>query len=256
MKLLIGITTYNRPKYLLELIESFVKFSNFKKYNWTILIVDDSSNKKINHNILKKYRKKIKMFYIQNKLNMGVHYSTNIILDYFYKNNFDIGFKADDDIFFKKSNWEEAYVDCIKNTEYKHLTYYNNLWKKEKFDYFVKKNECSFKSSSDVFSSFGCFWTFSREVIDEVGYFDFKNFGKRGLGHVDYSARCCRAGFNNEDRFLYPASANLYIDMQKRNGYIESMPYSEVKKMNTKSILEFKNSLINSNRVYVPLFLE
>ena len=183
---------------------------------------------------------------------MGVHHNTNIILNYFYKNNFDIGFKADDDIFFKNKKWDDLYIDIIKNTEYKHLTYYNTEWKNRYFLKNIKNNGRILSSQSNVMNSLGCFWTFDREVIDKVGYFDVNNFGKRGYGHIDFSMRCCRAGFNVSDNFLHPYKCENYIGMQGRENYIESMPYEEVRRLNKKDVIKKKINLINKrDRIYV-----
>ena len=40
----------------------------------------------------------------------------------------------------------------------------------------------------------GFFYTFSPEVIKKVGSMDTQSFGFRGMGHVDFSMRCARAG--------------------------------------------------------------
>tara|TARA_B100000579_G_C22834936_1_gene858157 strand:+ start:1461 stop:2219 length:759 start_codon:yes stop_codon:yes gene_type:complete len=244
MKFLLGVTTYNRNKYLLQLINTFFKFKS--NNNWTLLIIDDNPKSKIGK-VINKFNyasKKVEVVYIKNKKNMGVHFSTNIIINYFKNGNFDFGFKCDDDIFFKKKNWCIKYYLDSKVHSYPHLTYYNSDWK-PKVHSVLKEPLVSYSPAN---RSLGCFWTFNNDVVNKVGFFDSKNFGKRGLGHIDFSVRCCREGFNNENTFFQPKNAEDYIGMQQRDGYIESMPWKDVAAENTDDIIKFKLSLINDKK--------
>ena len=251
MKILVGVTSYNRPSYLNDFLSSLLKFSNFKKYKISVIIVDDNSSLDV-ISVVKKFKKFLNIIFIKNKVNMGVHYSTNIILKYFDKNKFDVGFKADDDIFFKNIGWMDIYIEAMFKTKYHHLTYFSENWKAKSFEKKIVLEKIKLVSKSNVMNSLGCFWTFTPEVLKSVGHFDFKNFGKRGYGHIDFSMRCCRAGFNDANNFYHPYKCEEYISMQMREGYVESIPYSEVKRLNSKNIIRKKLNIINrKDRVYV-----
>ena len=54
-----------------------------------------------------------------------------------------------------------------------------------------------------------------------------------GHEHIDFSMRCCRAGFNDRVNFFDAHRSNEYIKMVGRNdGYISSLRNSEAEKTN------------------------
>ena len=118
--------------------------------------------------------------------------------------NFDFAFKVEDDIYFLKEGWDNIYCHAYARAKVAHLLYHDPDWRR-----IVRGNACgeqkpaltdtkyglqSKLKSAEV--GMGVFWTFNKKVINKVGYFDCVNFGLCGNGHQDFTARCCRAGFN------------------------------------------------------------
>jgi hypothetical protein len=128
---------------------------------------------------------------------------------------FDFGFMADDDIYFNCNVWDSHYILESKKMGYEHLSYYNKNW-------------INAQEGGTVWQSQGAFWTFTPKVIKEVGFLDVKNMGFRGIGHIDYSARCCRAGFNSMKNFKDAEDSNIFVNMQTGNKYKHSISKEEV----------------------------
>lgn len=213
MKIFIGITTTpNRKNYLDQLLKSIEKFAN---PDFDYLVVISSDEKK-----------------------QGVHWSTNKLLKSASMVNFNFGFKIDDDVFIKKSGWEKLYFDFAEKTGYSHLSYKNPDWNNH-------------NKGNSVYDSMGCFWTFTKEVIEKVGYFDVPNMGFRGIGHIDYSARCCRVGFNDENNFRDAPKSNYYIGMHYGNDYISSLSQNEILEAR-KNQSEKMRIARDKSRIYIP----
>ena len=81
---------------------------------------------------------------------------------------------------------------------------------------------------------------------------DSRNFGLTGLGHIDYTARCCRAGLNKLDIPLDVRGSNDYIRLQQGNSYIPAIPMSLRDRENNSEVLKRKRQLIRtSNRIKI-----
>lgn len=249
-KIAIAVTTYNRKKYLTDFIDSFLKTKN-PYFNWTLIIADDGSTDGTveyisglnikNLNIIKIFENRV-----------GVHKQTNNIFNIVKQNSFDFCFKADDDIFFDKIGWDSLYVRSSIKSNFYHLVYYNKEWKKEIFNY--KNKNLEIESNTDIDNCMGCFWTFNNLILNKIGTFDCKNFGFRGQGHIDYTARCCRLGFNNIEKIYDSLNSNEYIKMQNRKNYIDTFSKNDKDQVISRTDEEKnrKNILIKNNkRIYI-----
>ena len=163
---------------------------------------------------------------------------------------FDVCFCCNDDILFIKEGWDLLYRDVMERTGYDHLNYYDQNWN-TKFNLpepMVRGQLCS---SGPPESIQGCFFTLTPEVIRTIGYFDTVNFGFRGLEHVDYTWRCCRAGFNAPDMIFDVLNSNDYIITQKDN-YILSIPVPLQTMMHNAFDKKRKWQIIRMNRLFIP----
>ena len=95
-------------------------------------------------------------------------------------------------------NWDNLYYTAYKKTGYEHFIFYDKKWgsrrnelRKSLIKYNILENCVSSKNLQ------GAFWTFTKKLIKTVGYEDIDKFGLTGLGHVDFSTRCCRMNFND-----------------------------------------------------------
>ena len=223
MNFIILITTYKRQEYLKQLLDSFFATIN-QKNNWQIIIHNDCSDK-IDYDF------PIKPIIINSK-RIGVHKATNKLFN--ACRDFDMAFKCDDDIFFLQTGWERLYYNFARDTNNWHLSYKNIKWK---------------YSGHTITDTLGCFYTITPEILKTVGYIDTENMGFRGIGHIDYSMRCCRAGFNNIRNFQYPKNIEKYIDIHSGSSYIGSLSHNEVIK--NRQLQNNKLEVAQQERIYI-----
>jgi hypothetical protein len=174
------ITTYNRKENLKKMIDSWV-VTKSEKINWKLIIADDGSTDGTIDYIKNLKVDNVDIILIENK-RRGVHHQTNQLIKKALEFNFDFGFKCDDDILFLKKDWDIEYYRTAVSSQYYHLIF----------------NDINYKSAIGE-NIQGALWTFNKNVLEDAGYYDLNNFNLCGYGHVDYSTRCCRAGYNNID---------------------------------------------------------
>ncbi len=100
----------------------------------------------------------------------------------------------------------------------------------------------------------GCFWTFTPNVLEKVGYYDLLNFGVSGNGHTDYTIRCCRAGFNRNKTLFDLYESSEFIAMQDE-GYKCSLYLNTEIDVNLIGVLDKLHkdfTLSIENRIYIP----
>ena len=214
MKFVLAITSRNRPEYLKQLISTWEKTKSNNE--WKLIVADDGSGSKV-FDYLKELSSKKRDYdltIIECK-DVGVHNLTNAIFKEIDGTGFDMCFKVDNDIYFKKTGWDLKYYEAAKETGFSHLVYNRNNQQKGVLG----------KMKHNIFPKmYGCFYTITQKILDTVGYFDTKNFGKAFLGHQDYSWRCCRAGFNKEGVGYDISNSLRYLEMHGKgkmegNGY-------------------------------------
>ncbi|NEP75193.1 MAG: tetratricopeptide repeat protein [Okeania sp. SIO2G4] len=260
-KFIFAIKTWNRLDYLQKCIESFLTTRSLD-FEWVVIIADDgSTDGTVGYLQSLTIPHELHVIY-----NHGVYAcgQTNTIFDLSMLIGFDLAFHVDDDIFFIQSGWDKLYAEAVKSSGYEHLCYRNwqqylNL-KRKQSDPNFQLAEPTYDSSGkcesivDVFSCDGSFFTITPNVINRVGYTDEKNFPIRGQWHIDYSARCARAGFNTEKHFFDAKNSNEYIELQANSeNYRCSLPWNEnYKKTKEPEELKRRNLVVkNSNRIYV-----
>jgi len=220
-KIVTCVTTYNRINYFKKFYESWVDTIS-EDFDHTLIVADDGSNDGT-IKLLKSLESK-NFIVIYNK-RLGVAGQTNSMFSRSINIGFDFGFKADDDVYFKRKGWDRIYFEAYKSSGFDHLCYYNNSWRYQRRNVIAKD---MVSSQTCVLDCLGCFWTFTPKLLGTVGYFDTKNFGFMGHEHIDFSMRCCRAGFNNRFDFFDAKNSNDYIGMHlKKGGYVPSLKGSE-----------------------------
>ncbi len=206
VKVVVGVTTYNRLDYLREFVDSW-NSTRSRNYDWTLIISDDGS---VDGTLeyLDALRIEGVSIHIIKHQRVGVHESTNSIIDRCTLMDFDYGFKCDDDVIFKSSGWDDAYIDAM--AEYPYLCNYNNSWRPAKP--ICTRAKCVAYASA--YYSQGALWTFTKAIIAKLGWFDVRTFGFKGYGHIDYSVRAARAGFNEMANLFDLKDSAAYVTLQ------------------------------------------
>ena len=98
-KIVLGITTYNRCDYLQACLESFLQTRN-TDHEWVVIVADDGST-----DDTLEYLENLNFPHEIHIIKNNRRYAggqTNTIFELSQKISFDIGFKVDDDLVFKK----------------------------------------------------------------------------------------------------------------------------------------------------------
>lgn len=246
----LAITTYNRLGNLQLLLESF-RSTRTEDRQWMVVIADDgSTDGTIAYlNSLKNELDNVHILFNQRK---GVHYQFNTIINFLEEVPFSICFKCDDDIRFLTKGWDLKYAEAIEQTGYDHLCFYDLAWRENKNrKQPVKEGRLiSYCSAKDVQ---GAFFSLTPRVIREIGYMDTNNFGFRGVGHIDYTLRACRAGFNHPEHPFDICDSNTYIAHQDLENYTPALEKHLLKAFELDETIKIKYSLLeDTGRNYIP----
>lgn len=243
----LAITTFNRIKYLKRCIDSFVNTKN-NSFDWRIIIADDGSTDGTLDYLEKLAIEKCDIKIIKNS-RIGVHQQVNTILKKLETTPFDFCFKIDDDITFLKPGWDELYYSSAKNTGIDHLVFGDQNWCREQH---LKLPIINNKLIGRVpmLHAHGFFYTITPIVLEKVGYMDVDSFGFRGMGHVDYTNRCARAGFTDSKTPWDVINSNDFIKAAQEDykSVLPPIPTATYDEFNRKQ----KESIIaDPKRVYI-----
>lgn len=244
-----AITTYNRLSYLKNTIETWnnTKSSSFK---WHLIIADDGSNDGTIEYLRNLHIENVETYILEHN-RQGVHHQVNQILRLCNELNFDFGFKVDDDLVFKEHGWDELYIHAAVHTGFHHLIFYDRKWGEKRSPRpCVQHQSGLLECCTDSEEIQGALWTFTPQIIKDVGYYDLQQFGVCGYGHTDYSFRCCRAGFNDIQQPYDAVNSNQYVELVKTN-YTES-PNEYRYLWNSEEQVKEKKQILGENRVFVP----
>lgn len=248
-KMLYMITTYNRINFLQQTIKTWAQTRN-KKYQWTLIVADDGSTDGTIEYLQSLYIPNVKIFVLKNQ-RRGVHHQTNALIKFALCLDFDFGFKSDDDLLFLKPHWDRQYFKAAQQTGYYHLIYYDRAWGQKRLEVrepiFSKNNLLENYVAPTRIQ--GALWTFNKSVLQNVGFFDTDLFNLCGYGHVDYSLRCCRLGYNDIQNPYDAHSSNDFITLNKNN-YVSNNNFSGT--WNTRAIVKQKQASLLLERTYVP----
>ena len=208
MKLGVGLSTYNRPEYFKQSIESGIK--HILDIVDVFYVYNDGSDKKFEkeyQRIYKELPKKIVV--IDNKENHGVGYAKNRLLEKMMADNCDYMWLWEDDIIIKDEKAVTGYIDSAKNSGFSHLCFaYHGPMNKEpmyKDDWLEYHGAC-----------IGAWCMYTKEIIEKVGYFD-ENF-HNAWEHVELTKRI------GDEGFCPPFG--LFIDAAGSKYWLEEIPDS------------------------------
>jgi glycosyltransferase involved in cell wall biosynthesis/GR25 family glycosyltransferase involved in LPS biosynthesis len=220
IKVMVAIKTFNRVDYLKKCVESLCRTVCDEIYDVVVVVADDGSSDGT-HEYLSGLSIPFEFHLIRNQRTF-VSGQFNSILRLGKSLDVDFYFIADDDLFFKKPGWMHGYIDAIRKSKFDHLCHFNL----PHFKQICERTKDTFppvrhthkkyplESYVGVQRAMGALFTLTPAVIQKVGFADEVNFFVRGGWHGDYSARCCRAGFNEQERFWDLHDSNDYLELQ------------------------------------------
>lgn len=219
-KIGIGIVTYNRLSVLKETIDKVLQYTKTKKY--ALLVADDGSTDGTID-----YLKEKKIAFITGE-NKGVCTNKNRIL--YHLKDYDFIYIIEDDIFPIKDNWENLYIDAIKESKIQYFSRTLTSWdqpnKRHKTE--LLKDPPIQNGKFTYLESTGCpgqLYIITKEILQKVGglSLEFKGYG---YGHGDWTYRIKKMGFTGK-KYIY-----RQIDvLEARNAF---------KTLNTETVTEEK----------------
>jgi len=218
-------------------------------YSWELIIADDGSTDGTLDYIKNLSIPDLKITLIQNE-RAGSHHQFNTIIKAIENKDFKICFKCDDDIEFTKAGWVELYQNAMRESGYQHLCYFNSSWNPARaLNPTIKKGSVEARCLTPHVQ--GAFFTITPEVIRQVGFMDVENFGFRGVGHIDYMYRACRAGFNDISHPFDAAGSEEYITYQLLD-YKSALDKSLVYAIDNEQDVKRKWEIVGQNRIFIP----
>lgn len=254
---LFAVKTFNRLHYLHDCLSSFL-LTRGLDVDWTIVVADDGSTDGTLQ-YLENYSIDVPLYIIRNSRRYAVG-QFNTIVDFFGAGEFDCCFCVDDDVYFKSEGWAQDYIKAMRCSGFSHLCYYDRDFSLTSARRVTERpflaGDFPLSTYGGVESCMGCFFTFDRAVVDAVGYADEQNFPVHGQWHIDYSMRCCRAGFNSFENFCDIRNSSRWIGLQDHFSFFyrgaERRLYDGRKKKSASEKNRRFEVMWNQDRVYLP----
>lgn len=159
--------------------------------NLYINVVSDGITDK-HMNILEKYPFEI----VYHHKNLGISMAKNTGIEKILNNGCYYGFLLDDDLLFKDKEVFNSYVEAIIKTNIPHYSLYlhddDQKWP-TLYHKIVNINGFDIKKTPMVN---GCFLTFTKDLIDKIGYFRILSEYKYGHEHSNFSRRSIESKHN------------------------------------------------------------
>lgn len=209
MKLGIGLSTYNRPDYFRQSINSGIK--HLLNLVDVFYVYNDGSDKKFEKEYKEIYKtlpEKIKVIHCGE--NHGVAFAKNRLLEKMMDDNCDYMWLWEDDIIIKDEKAVTGYIDSAKNSGFSHLCFaYHGPMNQEGPMY--KDQWLEYHGAC-----IGAWCMYTREIIEKVGYFNEKMIN--AFEHVHLTKRIGDQGFC--------PPFGLFIDAAGSKDWLEEIPGS------------------------------
>lgn len=218
-RIFIGIKTFNRIDYLRNCIDSLMATLD-AGFEYVVAVADDGSTDGTLE-YLSNLRLPLDFTVVYNNKRYASG-QFNDLVRMAMRRRADFMIIVDDDVVFKKAGWISGYFNAARHSGYPHLCHYNlphhaQLAPRRGVSVVPEKHKSiafDLTAYGNVEGCMGALITLTPEVVDRIGLADETNFFIRGQWHVDFSARACRAGFNEYSRFFDWSRSNDYIELQ------------------------------------------
>jgi hypothetical protein len=220
-RVVLGISTFGRDAYLRDAIQSFTQ-TRSRDLDWTVVVSDDGSGH-WDSGVGRILEDAGVPYLALRHGGWRIAALTNSTLDVGFSLGADVVFCANDDIIFTGAGWDTEYVNAIAKSGVEHLVHFDPKWGEPTHD----MHKDLLRSMTTGARAQGAFFTVTRKVFSEVGYLDEVNFWGRGFAHVDYTHRCCLAGFNDHEKLWDAAGGSELIRLQPRERYVQSADWDD-----------------------------
>lgn len=221
----LAITTYFRNGYDKERLSIFrrsIRSLISSGYGGRIFIVDDGSETFDHIAVIREEDTSNRIAVIFRHENGGIARAKNTCIRTLLEAGCDTGFLADDDIEYSPG-WDARYVETMSRFKIPHLSMYI-----DKGFETVEEDGGVVRATPHVN---GCFLTFTRELIDRVGYFKILDY-KYGHEHSNFSVRCLNFG-----------EIPFFGDIAEREKYLNIIPES----IGCKSLTDIDQDAVDKN---------
>ncbi len=241
----LGLLTLNQLILVKKFINNWDQYRS-KAANWTLIIIDDGSNKTLLNYLDNLTLNQTELIIIKNN-NRGIGHSFNVLFQRLTTLSYDLAFVCQPAIYFKQSNWENLYWHLIKRTGLGLLVY-----QKETFAKMEQVNKIGFFSSMNNINLLQpYFFTITPQIIATIGFMDNQYLGFSEIVFQEYFLRCCREGYNFSYQPLDADTSNDFIGVYEAE---ELRDNSEDKMFSRKLNPFLKNwhaNLFRLNRTYL-----
>lgn len=218
----VGIVTYNRPDLFKKLFDSLQECKGFIDH---LVIVEDATGPNPDHDnyiidITKgRWRGDNTMMVITSDKNIGVGNAKNMALRHLMSKNCDHFFLIEDDIFIRKPEVFEKYIEASMDSGIQHFNYsQHGLMNKDRNGSPNPRLVINYPYSDIAFypHCVGAFSYFTKKCLDEVGVYDERYFN--ACEHVDHTYQIIKADMHPP--FWY------FADIDKSWEYLGDEPWS------------------------------
>jgi hypothetical protein len=215
----LGICTLNRLDYLRAILESFQQTASHRM-EWVVAVADDGSSDGSGDFLRSQLKCRVIDMVAWNSC-AGVCRQKNCLLALANAVDADVTFLADDDIVFRRTGWDVAYMAAMQATGFGHLIHFDEAWARRQGA--PDAGGAPIRWTVPVQDAQGAFLTLSRAARLAVGYFDERNFWGRGWGHRDFTHRLVLAGQHPAHMSADHVDGPRLLGLQPRQTYVQSV---------------------------------
>jgi GR25 family glycosyltransferase involved in LPS biosynthesis len=225
MHAVIGLKCKNRVSYVRDFLTSFSETRSPDVF-FKIYVADTSSDEKAAAEIRDLAQSidtpNTSVVYLRFR-DASVTDLSNGILSEIHRNDMQLIptiFMADEDVKFKKSGWDVAYIRAIHKSPYKHLVFFDTDWRAPSKSAKTNSNGVRLEARADFRTAQGAFFALSSDLLERVGIYNNKLFPTKGGGHLNYTYRLYKELGLDTDLIYDIHDSHKYVQLQPRQSYI------------------------------------